>query len=176
MSAGLAASTVTPGRTAPDVSRTTPAMDACACAATGTSTRQAIVNRIPFKARIRVPLLRSRGLFQRRGDSRDPDQGGQYTRSGVSRFDGTRAMLPRDDYTHARERDLHRRDRGGRRARTGTSTGADGCRRPIPRRGTGPDVRGRPLLAEAATESLGAWSRGGRVGGRAGSRVDGSSG
>src|SRR5262245_818785 len=30
MSAGLAASTVTPGSTAPDVSRTTPAIDACA--------------------------------------------------------------------------------------------------------------------------------------------------
>src|SRR4051812_13980675 len=35
MSAGLAASTVTPGRTAPDGSFTVPAIDACAWAATG---------------------------------------------------------------------------------------------------------------------------------------------
>src|SRR5262245_40394671 len=41
MSAGLAASTVTPGSTAPDVSFTTPAMDACACAVAGTSSRHA---------------------------------------------------------------------------------------------------------------------------------------
>src|SRR5688572_33427893 len=53
ISAGLAASTVTPGSTAPDVSLTTPPMEACAYAAPGTSTRQAIANRIPFKARIR---------------------------------------------------------------------------------------------------------------------------
>src|SRR5918993_366953 len=37
ISTGLEASTVTPGRTAPDESRTTPAMDACAYAATGVS-------------------------------------------------------------------------------------------------------------------------------------------
>src|SRR4249919_3195099 len=49
---GLAASTVTPGSTAPDVSFTTPAMDACAYAAAGTSTRDAIVNTIRFKAGI----------------------------------------------------------------------------------------------------------------------------
>src|SRR5262245_18694715 len=35
MSAGLAASTVTPGNTAPDVSRTTPVIDACAWASEG---------------------------------------------------------------------------------------------------------------------------------------------
>src|SRR5437867_3768452 len=35
MRTGLDASTVTPGRTAPDVSRTTPAMDACANATAG---------------------------------------------------------------------------------------------------------------------------------------------
>ena len=37
ISAGLAASTVTPGRTAPDESRATPSMDACANAAAGAS-------------------------------------------------------------------------------------------------------------------------------------------
>src|SRR6188768_3919488 len=39
--AGLAASTVTPGRTAPDESRTTPASDACACAMAGSKVTQA---------------------------------------------------------------------------------------------------------------------------------------
>src|SRR5437868_10551833 len=38
ISAGLDASTVTPGSTAPDASLTTPVMDACAKAAAGTST------------------------------------------------------------------------------------------------------------------------------------------
>jgi hypothetical protein len=38
MSAGLDASTVTPGRTAPDVSLAAPAIDACARATVGTST------------------------------------------------------------------------------------------------------------------------------------------
>src|SRR5687767_13125960 len=37
MSAGLAASTVTPGRTAPDASLTTPAIDACAYAIVGST-------------------------------------------------------------------------------------------------------------------------------------------
>src|ERR1051325_6989107 len=40
MSAGLVASTVTPGRTAPDVSRTTPVMVACADAVAGKSRRR----------------------------------------------------------------------------------------------------------------------------------------
>ena len=43
------------------------------------------------------------------------------------------------------------------------------------RRRAGADVRGRSLLAEAATESLGARRRGGRLGRRAGPRLDGSS-
>ena len=38
INAGLDASTVTPGSTAPDVSLTAPAIDACARAAVGTST------------------------------------------------------------------------------------------------------------------------------------------
>src|SRR5678815_3407306 len=37
ISAGLAASTVTPGSTAPDASRTTPVSDACAAATLGSS-------------------------------------------------------------------------------------------------------------------------------------------
>src|SRR6185436_18686896 len=57
INAGLAASTVTPGRTAPDVSLTTPAMDACAYAAAGTSTRDVIANTIPFKPTIRLSPL-----------------------------------------------------------------------------------------------------------------------
>src|SRR5207249_8590996 len=44
INAGLAASTVTPGRTAPDVSFTTPAMDAWAYAPAGTSMSDAITN------------------------------------------------------------------------------------------------------------------------------------
>src|SRR6478735_5674841 len=51
INAGLAASTVTPGRTAPDGSFTTPAMDACAYAAAGTSTRHTIEDSTTFKAR-----------------------------------------------------------------------------------------------------------------------------
>ena len=39
MSAGLEASTVTPGNTAPDVSLTTPPIDACAWASVGTISR-----------------------------------------------------------------------------------------------------------------------------------------
>ena len=42
MSAGLDASTVTPGSTAPDESLTTPVMEACANAMAGTSTNDAI--------------------------------------------------------------------------------------------------------------------------------------
>src|SRR5688572_21586180 len=52
INAGLAASTVTPGRTAPDVSLTTPAMDACAYAAAGSRTRHAIANETRFKPRM----------------------------------------------------------------------------------------------------------------------------
>src|SRR5262245_5595421 len=60
INAGLAASTVTPGRTAPDVSLATPAMDACADAAAGRTTRHTIANRIPFKA-CKSVLLRAEG-------------------------------------------------------------------------------------------------------------------
>src|SRR5262245_5210905 len=60
---GLAASTVTPGRTAPDESRTMPAIEACANAADGTatahaSTTSALVNpriAVPFRCRVTPP-------------------------------------------------------------------------------------------------------------------------
>jgi hypothetical protein len=45
MSAGLAASTVTPGSTPPDASRTVPVSDACANADTGSSSRNATIAR-----------------------------------------------------------------------------------------------------------------------------------
>jgi hypothetical protein len=53
MSAGLAASTVTPGKTAPVVSRTTPAIAVCACAKTGLAER----TRRTQKARVDRPDL-----------------------------------------------------------------------------------------------------------------------
>src|SRR5262245_302268 len=53
MSSGLAASTVTPGSTAPDVSLTTPVMDDWARAAAGTST-SAASNAIPLSQQ-RIP-------------------------------------------------------------------------------------------------------------------------
>src|SRR5690349_21800723 len=52
MSAGLLASTVTPGRSAPDVSLTVPAMTACAAAVVGTSARKTQTARDPTKLRI----------------------------------------------------------------------------------------------------------------------------
>ena len=42
---GLAASTVTPGRTAPDVSLTTPAIELWACAAVGSSRKRALATK-----------------------------------------------------------------------------------------------------------------------------------
>src|SRR5438105_12693006 len=56
MSAGLAASTVTPGSTAPDVSLTVPATAlVCANAATGSSIRSAAPNMV--RATVRMPLI-----------------------------------------------------------------------------------------------------------------------
>ena len=52
MSAGLLASTVTPGRMAPDVSLTVPAMTACATAVVGSSAKQTQTARDPTKLRI----------------------------------------------------------------------------------------------------------------------------
>src|SRR5688500_2341253 len=154
--AELAASTVTPGRTAPDVSRATPAMDACADAAAGTRTRHTIASRIPFTARTGFLLRRENGARPdrlRRANLGTPAPGGQYTRSGVSRFRGARAMLRRAYERFIPEgRDLFGRARG-ERARVGRSNA---------RWRAGPDVRGRSLLAEAAPESLGAWRGGGR--------------
>src|SRR4029453_2247096 len=63
MSTGLDASTVAPGKTAPDASRTTPAMDACARAADGTSTA---LKRTKNAIRLHLPMspLRDRRYFQ----------------------------------------------------------------------------------------------------------------
>src|SRR5438876_5356456 len=53
MSAGLDTSTVTPGNTAPELSLTTPATDACAYAAIGTSTTAASAS----NANLRTPRM-----------------------------------------------------------------------------------------------------------------------
>src|SRR5262249_37054532 len=55
MSAGLATSTVTPGRTAPDVSRTTPVIAACARAEDGRRTRVRTPVRTQSKLRMWPP-------------------------------------------------------------------------------------------------------------------------
>jgi hypothetical protein len=62
MRTGLAASTVTPGRTAPDVSRAIPDSVACAYATTGASTNSASAVRVLTILRIanlhpKLPLL-----------------------------------------------------------------------------------------------------------------------
>src|SRR5688572_22822025 len=59
MRAGLAASTVTPGSTPPDVSRTTPAIDAWAYAAAGaasTQSRRAAGTKVPRDLGMRTPF------------------------------------------------------------------------------------------------------------------------
>jgi hypothetical protein len=56
MSAGLDASTVTPGSTEPDASFTTPAISLCASTSTGNSTRLASTNMNP-KADVRITIL-----------------------------------------------------------------------------------------------------------------------
>ena len=53
MSSGLDASTVTPGRTAPDASLTTPVMEAWANRAVGRASRQANANVIRTEGRMR---------------------------------------------------------------------------------------------------------------------------
>src|SRR5215831_2830354 len=65
ISAGLAASTVTPGSTAPDVSLTTPAMDACANTACGTTIVSKESRRTLMDRRTRT-LLGSKPLVNRR--------------------------------------------------------------------------------------------------------------
>src|SRR5437762_6351236 len=59
MSAALAASTVTPGRIAPDVSFTTPVMDAWAYAVAGTITKIATTSNARVSLLIPTPLFRS---------------------------------------------------------------------------------------------------------------------
>jgi hypothetical protein len=56
MRTGLAASTVTPGRTAPDASLTTPAIDACAYAEAGRTTSAVNRNKARLKRLISSPL------------------------------------------------------------------------------------------------------------------------
>src|SRR5689334_22019476 len=63
MSAGLDASTVTPGNTAPEASFTTPTIDAWAKTAVGTSTNTART-RIPFNTRCMFLPLRLRVQFR----------------------------------------------------------------------------------------------------------------
>src|ERR1044071_5776392 len=75
---GLAASTVTPGSTAPEVSFTTPVMEACAIAAAGTSTAATSPARILPILRIDLPPCLH---------STQPD----LTRSGLP---GTVLLLP----------------------------------------------------------------------------------
>ena len=58
MSAGLAASTVTPGRTAPELSRTTPAIDACANATDGAATSTATTRHHVLTLYIKLPSLK----------------------------------------------------------------------------------------------------------------------
>src|ERR671923_211944 len=58
MSAGLDASTVTPGRTAPDVSRTVPVMVACANANAGAQANANWINRIRTNPRIIASVSR----------------------------------------------------------------------------------------------------------------------
>ena len=61
MSAGLEASTVTPGSTAPDESLTTPVIDAWACAADGSSTNRATTMHAALTRMndsLRFPLVR----------------------------------------------------------------------------------------------------------------------
>jgi hypothetical protein len=58
MSAGLDASTVTPGRTAPEASRTVPVIDACAKASAGTSTSIASTAAIRLNERINKTSVR----------------------------------------------------------------------------------------------------------------------
>src|SRR4029078_6383992 len=57
MSAGLEASTVTPGSTAPDASLATPAMEACAWAEEGRSARQVNTNRTLNRLTRRIGCL-----------------------------------------------------------------------------------------------------------------------
>src|SRR4029450_150596 len=59
ISSGLDASTVTPGRTAPDASLTTPVIEAWAKRAVGMARRQANANVIRTEGRIGVPLVES---------------------------------------------------------------------------------------------------------------------
>src|ERR1700730_17038296 len=64
MSTGLAASTVTPGSTAPELSFTTPVMDPWAYAAAGTITRPATTSNTRVSLLIPTPFLLARVCFR----------------------------------------------------------------------------------------------------------------
>jgi hypothetical protein len=65
MSAGLAASTVTPGSTAPDGSFTTPAIDACANSDAGNNSSEARTIAARNTTRISCLRLSAGTLYQR---------------------------------------------------------------------------------------------------------------
>jgi hypothetical protein len=96
ISAGLAASTVTPGSTAPEVSRTAPAMDPCAYADAGAS--KATVSKTSRLACVPMMSLRE----QRRADvqaalqaMRHREHGGFYAYSGRVHY-GRKSANARD--------------------------------------------------------------------------------
>src|SRR5882672_11759938 len=75
---GLAASTVTPGSTAPDVSRTTPVMAACAYAAAGNSKKPTTIAAAFETSLFIAPLLDRRGqLLSSRAERRPVPNGDQ---------------------------------------------------------------------------------------------------
>src|SRR5688572_6446250 len=78
ISAGLAASTVTPGRTAPDASLTVPAMDAWAYAAAGANTTNASAIARFLTRRMWPPGIQSgfdRPLYPRKGEGGEGEGG-----------------------------------------------------------------------------------------------------
>src|ERR1700752_865192 len=81
MSTGLEASTVTPGSTAPDVSLTTPVIDAWACAADGSSAKSATTTHAAFtrmKLSLRPPLT---GPIVEAGGAKVPQKAVKSTRA-----------------------------------------------------------------------------------------------
>src|SRR5689334_8088511 len=84
MRAGLDASTVTPGRTAPEVSRTTPEIEACANATAGA--RQSAKNRHPRRStRFMVAPYAGRSLMRRNGGRSAPGFG-EGSRFGAKKY------------------------------------------------------------------------------------------
>src|SRR6187401_167822 len=94
MSAGLAASTVTPGKTAPDVSRTMPAIDACAKSEWGATRTLPNTATIAASRRIESLLLTRPDLDDQRDTRREPALPWavrrNYTLRGASRLSGNK--------------------------------------------------------------------------------------